>query len=568
VQELLDQVLTSHRATRHAWVNVTGDIRRIVDRPTWFLHGAAVAEHDGVIWVSWENGLKDENSQYAMQRGRYSTDGGQTWSAPVVIGPDPDWQDDPADPDGLGTNGPLARSHGAFIQSDGHLYAFVTTFGPGNGTATFKSGLHAELWVVDETDHTWSEVNPNVLDNVWPLEPPRKMADGNYIVAGVTKDYGPVVAISHGDNITEQWDTVVLPDARSTEGSTTFHYTEAATWVDGSTVTVVLRNQVTEQHYRAAGVAISHDFGRTWDFGSYVNDVDLDRIVAVPERESNLPQTPANIFVGTLSTGQRYLIGNIASRATINILVSRPGEKMLSHSFLIQGDASQRPQLFPGGAKGPQFNQPYAIERTESDGKNYLYVVYSDAKERAEFVKIPVASLQTERPALASVSLPTHLMVQPGGTVTVPASPARVDGVPLDVRLATVTYHTDRPDLVSFDGDAATVSQDASSLPGVTVWADVSFGGRTITSPAVTIHLQPTDVHANNPFFDDLAWAITHGIAQGYPDGTFRPLQQVSRGSGRPSCGEWRTPARPTPPAIPSRTGRSMMCQPGRNYAG
>src|SRR5262245_13484450 len=39
------------------------------------------------------------------------------------------------------------------------------------------------------------------------------------------------------------------------------------------------------------------------------------------------------------------------------------------------------------------------------------------------------------------------------------------------------------------------------------------------------------DVPTDHPFHDDIAWATERGVANGFPDDTFRPNQTVSRGA-------------------------------------
>lgn len=38
-----------------------------------------------------------------------------------------------------------------------------------------------------------------------------------------------------------------------------------------------------------------------------------------------------------------------------------------------------------------------------------------------------------------------------------------------------------------------------------------------------------TDVPPANPFYDEIQWASTHGIVNGYPDGSFKPGANVTR---------------------------------------
>jgi len=98
-------------------------------------------------------------------------------------------------------------------------------------------------------------------------------------------------------------------------------------------------------------------------------------------------------YAGTLSTGQRYLIGTITAdtdgrRSPLTIAVSKPGESLFSTVFVV------RRSVFPEGpgVSDPRadFSYPYAVEH---EGK--LYIGYTD-KEHIynELAVIPVSALQ------------------------------------------------------------------------------------------------------------------------------------------------------------------------------
>jgi hypothetical protein len=96
----------------------------------------------------------------------------------------------------------------------------------------------------------------------------------------------------------------------------------------------------------------------------------------------------AKAYLGTLSTGQCYLVSNYRSRDTLVISVSPPGQGLLSRMWRIRHGKSPAPR-FQGFAKGKQWSYPYAHEH---DGK--LYVVYSVGKEECGLSVMPVASLR------------------------------------------------------------------------------------------------------------------------------------------------------------------------------
>ena len=464
-----------------------------------FLHGVAIHEHEGTLYASWENGPKDENSSAAMMRGARSTDWGETWSEAEVVAPNPDFEDtDPAEVDPCSATPPektgKGRSHGAYVSWGGDVYAYVAAYDFNGQQGRFRKDLHAELWKLDAESDEWVLEKANVIDNLWPIEPPRQMDNGKWIMASIDRDYKAVYAISDTNDPTGPWTTTTLPNVEIPSGtSTRARYTEATTWVDGPEITLVIRTQAARHGYRAAGVARSHDYGQTWENlatlphylpGDEAGEPSETR--TIPMTDSNVLMTAANPFVGTLSTGQRYLISNIRNRHALTILVSRVGEDKLSQTYLINNNPPEH--FYPGAAKGRQYNQPYAIE-VDRDGEKYLYVVYSVNKEAAELAVIPVSSLAGEPAALASVELADNLAVSPGGSVDLAPVASRVDGTVLDWRLAEAkTFHTDRPDVVSFGPEGTmTLSESATDVDQVQVWAEFDYGLGPVSSDPVAV---------------------------------------------------------------------------------
>ena len=205
------------------------------------------------------------------------------------------------------------------------------------------------------------------------------MADGNWIMSGVRIAFGlgvvghlPAVAISQGDDFTK-WKMVVIQADKS-----------LGTNLWGESTVIVEKTQIINIARRSAGrvrgdalVSISKDHGRTW----------------TPATASNLPMATQKPYAGTLSTGQRYLIGTITAdtdgrRSPLTIAVSKPGESLFSRVFLI------RTSVFNGtpGVSAPNadFSYPYAVERN-----GQLAIAYTDKEHISnELVVIPVSSLE------------------------------------------------------------------------------------------------------------------------------------------------------------------------------
>lgn len=320
-------------------------IHRATEEGYKFLHGAAIVFHKGTLYANWANSPVNENGPQETLQGRRSSDGGRTWSDLEVIAP--------------GFQGPQRHSHGVLFVYRDELWTICSRFGVGAAGRRFP-GLGAEAFVLNEDSDRW-ESRGLVMRNCWPYDEPIRMANGGRITGGQDKDGLPVVALSHGDDLT-RWDTIAIPFPSRLQPS----FAETTVLPDGAGVLAVIRGGG-----GVAWVSTSQDFGRTWSLA----------------RESNFPMPRAKAYLGLLSTGQRYLLSNLGNRDTLVISVGAPGEKTLSRMWTIRHGPSLPPR-FPGAAKGKQWSYPYGHEH---DGK--LYVVYSIGKEDCGLSVIPLESL-------------------------------------------------------------------------------------------------------------------------------------------------------------------------------
>jgi len=312
-----------------------------------FLHGAAIAHHKGVLYANWANSPTNENGPHETLQGRRSADGGKTWSDIEVIGP--------------GFDGPERHSHGVLFEHQGELWTICSRFGVGKSGRRF-TGLKAEAFVLDESADRWQSRGV-VMNNCWPYDEPVRMSNGNFITGGQDKDGLPVVAVSHGDDLTK-WDSILIPFDPRLKPS----FAETTVWAEGKHVLAVIRGGG-----GVAWVSTSDDYGRTWS----------------KAQPSNLPMPRAKAYLGKLSTGQLYLLSNLNNRDTLVISVSEPGELTLSRIWRIRHGKSEPPR-FPGHAKSKQWSYPYGYEH---NGK--LYVVYSIGKEDCGLSVLPVKALRS-----------------------------------------------------------------------------------------------------------------------------------------------------------------------------
>ncbi|WP_197444184.1 exo-alpha-sialidase [Maioricimonas rarisocia] len=324
-----------------------------------WLHGVALAWHNGQLYVSYGHNRGAENTAGEEARGQVSRDGGRTWSDVFTI----DTGDVPE----------LAVSHGVFLSHGGRLWAFQGAF------YGRMQRVHTRAYRLNEADGTWEKLGVVVGDGFWPMQEPLRMEDGNWIMAGlqVGNGYGgsddpAAVAISHGDDFTK-WDLVTIPKPADME-----MWGESTVVVDGSSVLNISRYRRPE-----ALVSLSDDFGRSWSM----------------MQTGNLPMAASKPYAGTLSTGQHYLVATTTAdggnrRSPLTIAVSRPGEWSFRRIYEIRDAVHEGPGE---SGKGFRLSYPYAVEH---DGK--LYVGYSNDGGRganrnsAELAVIPMESLTAE----------------------------------------------------------------------------------------------------------------------------------------------------------------------------
>jgi hypothetical protein len=324
-----------------------------------FTLGVGLSWHKGRLYASYGFNRGQENTPTEEAHVKVSDDGGKTWGPAQVMD---------------AGEGDLAVSHGVFLSHGGRLWAFMGAY---HDHAQKYHRVHARAYLLDESSGRWEPRGVVIEDGFWPMQEPQKMADGNWIMAGLhlspfAKGANlPTVAISRGDDFTK-WDAVVIPAA---PGVGTNVWGESTVIVDGPKIINISRYGKKAR----ALLSMSEDYGRTW----------------TPTTPSNLPMATSKPYAGTLSTGQRYLVCTTTAdtggrRSPLTIAVSKIGEQLFSKVFLIRTSVfGQTP-----GVSDPKadFSYPYAVEYA---GK--LYLGYTHKSHMAnELAVIPVDALRVE----------------------------------------------------------------------------------------------------------------------------------------------------------------------------
>ncbi len=322
-----------------------------------FTLGVGLAWHKGKLYASYGFNKGDENTATEEAHVRVSDDAGKTWSKPVVMD---------------AGEGNLAISHGVFLSHGGKLWAFMGAF---HAHTQLYHRVHARAYLLNETTGAWEPQGAVINDGFWPMQEPQKLANGNWVMAGlrIGAQFGqasnlPAVAISKGDDFTK-WDLVVIP-AKPGLGAI---WGESTVIVDGQRILNISRYE----KKALALLSVSEDYGRTW----------------TPTAPSNLPMATSKPYSGVLSTGQRFLVCTTTAdtgprRSPLTIAVSKPGEPLFSRVFVIRSSVSEQT---PGvSAPNADFSYPYAVEH-----QGQLYIGYTHKSHIAnELAVIPVSSLE------------------------------------------------------------------------------------------------------------------------------------------------------------------------------
>lgn len=327
-----------------------------------WLHGVGLGWHKGRLYASFGHNKGEENTAGEEARGLFSNDGGKTWNDTFTIG--------------AGDAPNHAVSHGVFLSRGDELWAFHGSFYGNKLTDIASSKVHTRAYRLNDANHTWESQGTVVEGGFWPMQEPLKMSDGNWIMSGLSVGHGhcAAVAISHGDDL-KKWDLVVIPKPADLN-----MWGESTIIVDGRRV----QNFSRYGGKALALTAVSEDFGRTW----------------TESLPGNLPMATSKPYTGTLSNGQRYLIGTTTAdtggrRSPLTIAVGKSGENGFRKIFRIRDSIC--PQSPGDSAPRASLSYPYAIEH---GGK--LYVGYSNSGGRrgnhnsAELAVIPIESLKVE----------------------------------------------------------------------------------------------------------------------------------------------------------------------------
>ena len=296
-----------------------------------FLHEAAIIEYHGTLFAAWYNCKRLELKGRTPIRYRTSKDGGKTWGAIKTVAEDVD--------------GNILYCPPVFGITDDKLYMMLNQM-------VMADHMHSmDLYLYDEEkecfEELWSRPIPFKLNtNVMELSNGKLMLPGR-----IAKLDGfpntPAVMLSDSGKMDAEWRLVnIQKDGNLPDGSKLVH-PEISAIAENEKIYMFCRNDARNVPL----VYLSVDHGEHWS-GPYAHDI---------------PLSDSKIYVGTLSDGRNYVIGNLyPERTRLAIFFSEPNEMRFTKGILLQDGFSEE------FGYGSAWHYPAAFE---SDGK--LYIIYT-----------------------------------------------------------------------------------------------------------------------------------------------------------------------------------------------
>lgn len=319
-----------------------------------FLHDTALGVWHGRMICAWYNCRGGEIVGDTIIRGRWSEDGGKTWSDQEIIAASPDES--------------IKYVPVAFSDDGKDFYAFVTRM------ISWDHPVGYEIFRYN--NGTWDSVairNDRMLINT----PAYRMDNGHFLMAGriCCKDYPhpemPNAAVSETDDITSLYHMNVF-DGEWKNENFTLRYPETAVIVDGKDITAFVRGEgftriSSDRPYRFE----SHDYGKSWSAGE----------------RTDLPAIGSKLYGGVLSNGFSYLVFSAENehnndRSRLALAISKRGEDNIYRRFrLLEGNNEETGLI-------PEWSYPSAVEFNGN-----LYISCTSHKSAAILITIPLKSL-------------------------------------------------------------------------------------------------------------------------------------------------------------------------------
>ena len=344
-----------------------------------YANGVVMTAFKGKLYCMWQTSAKDEDAEDTYVAYAVSSDGGTTWSSPMVLCPTVD-------------NGYCAS--GGWLATDNLLIGYINV----RTKDIANSGGYTQ-YVESSDGLTWTEPKDVTMADGTQLngifeQDPHVLSDGRIICAAHFQPGLKLCPVYTDD-----------PTGRTGWKKGQFQYTdngsqsaelEPSFFVqkDG-TLVMVMRDQKGSYMVLAA---TSSDRGETW----------------TKAVKTNMPDSRAKQCAGNLPDGTAFLVNNPGRvtnssnttwRVPLALTLSADG-KTFDRSYLLRSgsDGDYTPRRYEGKSKTLGYSYPKALVYGD-----YLYISYSTNKDDAQFTRIPIKniSLNTSGIDVAQSTIPT-----------------------------------------------------------------------------------------------------------------------------------------------------------------
>lgn len=342
------------------------------DNTDHYANGVVMAAFKGALYCMWQSSQKDEDAQDTWVAYARSEDGGQTWSAPMVLCP-------------TVSNGYCAS--GGWLSTDSLLIGFVNV-----RTQDIANSGGFTRYVESRDGLQWTEAQDVTMADGSQLngifeQDPHTLAGGRVIGAAHFQP-GLKLCPIYTDDPTGRTGWKKGDFQYTDNGSQSVELEPSFFQQTDSTLVMVMRDQK-ESYFTLASV--SSDQGRTW----------------TKSVKTNMPDSRAKQCAGNLPDGTAFLVNNPGRvtnsagktwRVPLTLALSQDGKTFDRAYLLRSGQSDDYPALrYDGKSKTLGYSYPKALVH---DG--WLYVSYSTNKEAAQYTRIPLDRLTAiEKTAIA-----------------------------------------------------------------------------------------------------------------------------------------------------------------------
>jgi hypothetical protein len=334
------------------------------DNTNHYANGVVMTAFKGNLYCMWQTSDKDEDAQDTFVAYARSTDGGRTWSAPLVLCPSL-------------TNGYCAS--GGWIATSDRLVGFINV-----RTQDIKDNGGYTQYVESTDGLNWTQprdvmmADGSSLNGIFEQDP-HVLADGRIICAAHFQP-GLKLCPIYTDDPTGRtgWAKASFTSIKS--GTQTYELEPSFFVQSDGTLVMTMRDQGGGSYHVLASV--SHDRGESWTKAVM----------------TNMPDSRAKQSAGNLPDGTAYICNNPGRvtmdingktttwRVPLTLTLSADG-RTFDRSWLIRSgkNGDYPPRCYDGKAKTLGYSYPKSMVY---DG--WLYTSYSTNKETVQFTRVPI----------------------------------------------------------------------------------------------------------------------------------------------------------------------------------